>query len=63
MPQNLFPSFFAGSRRHHAHHKVGSVYFQKFFRYLDDPYNWLRKRWGQMQRQRQMQGQMQVSAA
>ncbi|KAJ1432285.1 hypothetical protein B484DRAFT_447900 [Ochromonadaceae sp. CCMP2298] len=44
MPQNLYPRFFAGSRRHHAHHKSGNIYFQKFFQYLDNPYNWLRKR-------------------
>ena len=26
-----------GSRKHHIHHRVGNVYFQKFFCYLD---NW-----------------------
>ena len=35
-PQNIFPAIFAGSRRHHEHHRSGRRYYQKFFRYLDD---------------------------
>lgn len=35
-PQNLLPQVFAGSRRHHLHHKNGNQYFQKFFKYFDD---------------------------
>lgn len=41
-PQNLMPSVFAGSKRHHLHHKFGNVYFQKFFRYLDDSMNFVK---------------------
>eukprot|EP00600_Ochromonadales_sp_CCMP1393_P008604 CAMPEP_0174963306 /NCGR_PEP_ID=MMETSP0004_2-20121128/5257_1 /TAXON_ID=420556 /ORGANISM="Ochromonas sp., Strain CCMP1393" /LENGTH=422 /DNA_ID=CAMNT_0016211917 /DNA_START=8 /DNA_END=1276 /DNA_ORIENTATION=+ len=40
-PQNLAPSLCAGSKRHHHHHKHNQLYYQKFFRYLDDGYNHL----------------------
>jgi hypothetical protein len=36
-PQNVVPfGLVAGSRRHHAHHADGNVYYQKFLTYFDD---------------------------
>lgn len=38
-PQNLLPAVFAGSKRHHAHHRTGGQYYGKFFKWMDDLYN------------------------
>jgi len=38
-PQNVVPGgLVAGSRRHHAHHADGAVFYQKFLTYFDDAF-------------------------
>jgi cholesterol 25-hydroxylase len=35
--ENIIPGgLWAGSKRHHEHHRTGKLYFQKFFAYLDN---------------------------
>jgi len=33
----------AGSRRHDEHHRVGTVYYQKFFTWIDDALAYVKK--------------------
>jgi sterol desaturase/sphingolipid hydroxylase (fatty acid hydroxylase superfamily) len=43
-PQNIVPfGLWAGSKRHHIHHRNGNVYFQKFFTYLDNGFGLVEK--------------------
>lgn len=36
MSHNLFPEIFGGAPRHEAHHHNGRVYYQQYFKYIDD---------------------------
>ena len=36
MTHRLWPEIFGGSVRHNAHHNKGNVYYQQFFKYIDD---------------------------
>ena len=36
MSHNIFPEFLGGSPRHEKHHHDGRVYYQQYFKYLDD---------------------------
>jgi len=36
MSHNLFPEIFGGAPRHEAHHHNGRIYYQQFFKYIDD---------------------------
>ena len=36
MTHNIFPEFLGGSPRHDKHHHDGRVYYQQYFKYLDD---------------------------
>ena len=33
---NVFPEILGGSPRHQKHHENGKVYYQQYFKYLDD---------------------------
>jgi len=37
--QNVFPTVFAGSKRHTQHHLTGKGFYQKFFLYLDNAFH------------------------
>jgi sterol desaturase/sphingolipid hydroxylase (fatty acid hydroxylase superfamily) len=36
MSHRIFPEFLGGSPRHEKHHHDGRVYYQQYFKYLDD---------------------------
>lgn len=36
LSHNLFPEIFGGAPRHEAHHHNGRVYYQQYFKYIDD---------------------------
>jgi sterol desaturase/sphingolipid hydroxylase (fatty acid hydroxylase superfamily) len=36
MSHNIYPEIFGGSPRHERHHANGKVYYQQYFKYLDD---------------------------
>ena len=36
MSHNLFPEILGGAPRHEAHHHNGRVYYQQYFKYIDD---------------------------
>ena len=44
MLQDVVPGgLWAGSRRHDEHHRVGTVYYQKFFCWIDNTLGYVRK--------------------
>ena len=36
MSHNIFPEILGGAPRHEAHHHNGRVYYQQYFKYIDD---------------------------
>jgi sterol desaturase/sphingolipid hydroxylase (fatty acid hydroxylase superfamily) len=38
MSHNVFPEIFGGSQRHEKHHANGKVYYQQYFKYIDDAF-------------------------
>eukprot|EP00536_Pseudo-nitzschia_multiseries_P008496 jgi/Psemu1/287833/fgenesh1_pg.216_\ len=68
MSHNLFPEILGGSPRHEAHHHNGRVYYQQYFKYIDDFFGFVEKDGGeratirkgvQRRKQEQMEQQQQ----
>ena len=43
MSHNLFPEILGGAPRHEAHHHNGRVYYQQYFKYIDDFFGFVEK--------------------
>ncbi|VEU36795.1 unnamed protein product [Pseudo-nitzschia multistriata] len=43
MTHNLFPEILGGAPRHEAHHHNGRVYYQQYFKYIDDFFGFVEK--------------------
>lgn len=43
MSHNIFPEILGGAPRHEAHHHNGRVYYQQYFKYIDDFFGFVEK--------------------